>query len=230
MAHTRWKAILVGAVVMLGAGRARAQEESAAFGSQGRFALTAERLFGFVYTDRTQTVAGMDQTSHLTAFSLFGNSLGILTMYAQPRLGVDWFPAARLSVGLAAGYAHLSESLDVPANTPVSSPVYTGYLLAPRVGYAVPLSPLVSLWPRLSFTFAHLGLDISNGNTTTTNDTSLYALTLEAPFVFVVAPHLFVSVAPTLELGLGGSQSSTGTSTNVKETDFGVLAGLGGYL
>jgi hypothetical protein len=58
------------------------------------------------------------------------------------------------------------------------------------------------------------------------------ALSAERLFGFI---RVFLSVAPTLELGLGGSTSNTGlgggtTSTDSKETDYGVLCGLGGFL
>jgi hypothetical protein len=234
MAHRRWTATVIGALVMLGAGSAWAQEPAAAFGSQRGVAITAERLFGFLYVNETQTTAGVDRTSHVTSISLIGNSLSLLTLYAQPRLAADWFPIERLSVGASATYSRASTSIDAPAGTTTSTPTYTAYIIAPRVGYALPISPIVSLWPRVGFTYAHLGFESTNGgingNTTTTSGQSLYAVTIEAPFVFVIAPHLFLSLAPTVDLGVGGSNSATATSTSLKETDFGLLAGLGGYL
>jgi hypothetical protein len=219
---------------------ASAQDGAAGLGSKGGVALSAERLFGFVHADVTTTAGGMDRTSHLNSFSLLGNSLGLFTVYAQPRVGADFFALDKLSLGASVSYFRVSQSTDTPAGVTTTSPTISGYVLAPRVGYAAALGRFVSVWPRLGFTFAHLGTETTinngvNGSTTTKNGTDVYAVTIEAPFVFAFAPHAFASVAPMLDLGVGGSTSSTNavgttTSTDSKETDYGVLFGLGGFL
>jgi hypothetical protein len=239
MTQTTRTAIAIGVVAWLAAARAWAQEEPAALGQKGHVAISAERLFGFIRADTTTTTGGMDRTSHINSLSVLGGSLGLFTLYAQPRVAFDFFAAEGFSLGASASYFRLSQSTDVPAGQAVSSPVLSGYVLAPRVGYAHALARTVSIWPRLGFTLAHIGTDTTttiNGMTTsTTSGTNVYAITIEAPFVFAVASHLFLSVAPTLDLGLGGSTSNTGlagttTSTDSKETDYGVLCGLGGFL
>jgi hypothetical protein len=231
MTHVRWHALVIGAFVMLAAPRAKAQQAATDFGRAGGFAISAERLFGFVRADETTNAGGMDRTTHFNSLSILGNSLGLFTAYAQPRVGGDFFVAEGLSVGASLSYFRVSESADVAGS---SSPTFSGYVLAPRIGYSFVLGRMVSLWPRVGFTYTHLGTDTStagNGGSASSG-TSLYALTIEAPFVFAVAEHFFFSAAPTLDLGVGGSNSSTGItgSSDVKETDYGVLLGLGGFL
>jgi hypothetical protein len=230
------QAVVIVALVLLSAPRARAQDAALDFGQRGSVALSVERLFGYVYADSTTTSAGTSRTTHISALSLLGNSMGLFTIYAQPRAALDFFAADHFSVGASVSYFHLTESTDVPAGAASSSPSIWGVVLAPRVGYGIPLGRIATLWPRLGFTYARLETESSNTfngmTTTSTNTTNLYALTIEAPFVFAVAPHFFLSAAPTVDVGLGGSTSSStaGTSTDSKETDFGLLVGLGGYL
>jgi hypothetical protein len=209
--------------------RASAQEAATDFGRKGGVAISAERLFGFIRADSTTSAAGIDRTTHINALSVLGSSLGLFTVYAQPRVGVDFFAAERLSVGASLSYFRISESMDVPAGQVSSSPTISGYVLAPRIGYSFILGRAVSLWPRLGFTYAHLATETSStAGVSTSSGTSLYAVTIEAPFVFAVAEHFFLSAAPTLDLGVGGSTSTAGT--DVKETDYGLLLALGGFI
>lgn len=56
---------------------------------------------------------------------------------------------------------------------------------------------------------------------------SFFALTLEAPFAIRAAPRVFVLLAPTLDLGLAGSESSPGgTGLHTKVAEFGFEGGL----
>src|SRR3954452_19185496 len=72
---------------------------------------------------------------------------------------------------------------------------------APRVGYGLPLSPLVAIWPRFGLTIMHLTLETSTDVGSTSVGTTVYALTVEVPFVLSLAPHLFLAFGPTLDLG-----------------------------
>jgi hypothetical protein len=230
MRHAKRQVLVIGALVMLGGGRARAQQEAVTdFGQKGVLALSAERMFGFVHADQTTGSGATARTTHVNSFSLLGNSSQILTSYLQPRVALDFFAADRLSLGAALTYFHISQSVD-GSN---SNPTISGYVLAPRVGYALPLGRAVSLWPRLGFTYVHFETG-NNAAGSTTTDISVYAVTIEAPLLFAVSSHFFLSLAPTLDLGVGGSTSTPGpmgatTSTDRKETDYGVVAGLGGF-
>jgi hypothetical protein len=164
------------------------------------------------------------QTTSSNDFWLLGNPSSATVfdpgVYAAPRVGVDSFVAERLSLGAAASVSKFGR------------PDHWQLLLAPRLGYAVPLSSRVSLWPRVGFTYV-TALENEFGAARGT----LEALTLEVPFVFTVAPRFFVSLAPMADIGLGGSASLSGlagfpgTNQNIKlkQSDYGVEGGLGAY-
>jgi len=232
----RWTAAVLGALVATAPAAARAQDAPAGFGEVGHVAVSAEQLFGFVRADVTTTVAGASQHEHINSLSVLGNSLGLLTLYAVPRVAGDVFVTKGLSVGASATYFHLSESVD---SGPTSSPVFSGYVLAPRVGFAIAAAPSFSVWPRLGFAFAHYGTDASTTfggmTTTSSSSTNVYAVTLEVPLVFMLAPRFFVDAVPVADIGVGGSTTTTtgGTSnpsTDTKHTNYGLVFGLGGYL
>ena len=55
---------------------------------------------------------------------------------------------------------------------------------------------------------------------------SAYALTMEVPVAFIVAPRVALLVGPTFDLGIGGSRSLGGASVDSQVNDFGIQAGL----
>jgi hypothetical protein len=133
---------------------------------------------------------------------------------------VDFFVAERWSVGM---------SLSLSA---LSYPNSRQVVLAPRLGAALPLSPRWNLWGRVGFTYLRQNDDFG----TTRMETTLYAITLEAPFVATIGGNFFLSVAPTANVGVGGSSNlvvqppNGGLGTrSAKQTELGVQAGLGGF-
>jgi hypothetical protein len=199
-------------VVILAAGKAWAGEP--AFGEAGHVALSAERLFGYVHSKQTTSVAGTDMSQSEDSFSLFNNPLGAATGYSFPRLGVDVFIAPSISVGGSLGYFNLSP--------PTGS--FSGFAFAPRLGFAARLGPNAAIWARGGITYQHVTTDPGNGGTSQTG--TAFALTLEAPIAILVAPRAAFLIGPTLDLGLGGSVSAAGASTDRKFTDYGIQAGL----
>ena len=202
---------IVGAL-MLVVGKASAQEP--AFGDIGHVALSAERLFGYVHTKMSTTANGVDTNRSADTVSLIGsNPFGLLsTGYGWPRIAADAFVAKSISIGGALAFFNIS---------PETGSI-TGFLLAPRVGYAAFIGPRLVLWPRGGITYEHVSTD--NGGITITQ--SLFALTIEAPLAFLVVPRVAFLVGPTLDLGLSGSTSSGGMSLDQKITDFGLQASL----
>ncbi|HEX4405079.1 MAG TPA: hypothetical protein VH560_09645 [Polyangia bacterium] len=232
-------AFVIATLSLLASGSARADEQAQepAFGRAHGFAISAERLFGFVHAETTTTMNGIDNTETFNSFSLLGNGSGDRTIYSLPRVGFDWFVVRNLSLGASVSYFRLSDAYN---NNSVNGDVVSGVLLAPRVGYAIPLSRVASLWPRVGLTLAHFtdeykeASSTGSGTVTETATTNLYALTIEVPLVLTVAPHLFVTAAPILDLGLGGSSSLSGNPIPVpdnpmKATNLGILAGMGGF-
>ncbi len=203
---------LIGFAVILSAGRVAAQEP--AFGDAGHLAISADRLFGFVHSKRTQTMAGVTMSESLDSVTLFTNPLGGASGYAWPRIAFDGFVTRGLSIGGSLGYFNFSPS----------SGSLSGFLVAPRIGYAVRLGPAVSIWPRGGITYLSVSSESGTGGSTST--VSAVALTLEAPLMFQAAPRAFILVGPTVDLGLSGSRSSGATSIDETITDFGFQTGL----
>ena len=224
-------AIAIGITLSLGGATARAQAPGD-FGAPGQVVLSVDRLFGYLHLQTSQTQNGMRTTATADVVSALGNTFSLLSVYATPRLALDYFVTDRFTVGGSATVFHASETpASMPGVTTSTSTVW-GFSLAPRLGFALPLGSGVSFWPRIGFTWVQLSNSFSGGS----QDTHLYAVTIEAPFLFRVGPSFFLTAAPTLDLGLGGSSSQTSTfagvatsSADIKETDVGVLFGAGGF-
>jgi hypothetical protein len=202
---------LASTLVLL-AGRASAQEPG--FGEPGHVALSAERLFGYVHSKETQSMGGVDMSRSIDTFTLFTNPIGAASGYAWPRLALDAFVSHGVSVGGSLGLFYLSQD----------SASITGFLIAPRFGYAAMIGPRVAIWPRGGITYWHVSTDPGNGGTTGTQ--SAFALTIEAPLTILVAPRVGLLIGPTIDIGLGGSQGGGGASIDDKFTDFGLQAGV----
>ena len=200
------------------------------FGEKGQIAISAERLFGFTYDSSRVTINGQDSTGSVTHFSLLSSPVGrnvsddgVWGGYGSPRVAGDYFLINRLSLGAALGYAHWSNTTQ-PAPAAMEGTVSgDSFTFAPRVGYMVTFSHLVSFWPRAGFTYRTFSANNASGHD--------FALTLEAPFVFTVIPHVGFWVGPTLDLGLSGSQNfrqqnGTTTSVDFNATAIGIQTGL----
>ncbi|HET6281382.1 MAG TPA: SH3 domain-containing protein [Polyangia bacterium] len=203
---------------------AAAPPQASDFGAAEGLVLSTERLFGYVHVSATSTIAGVNQTENASSFSFVTNPLGSGTILSAPRLAADFFAPHHISVGGSVGYFRLSEK---PAGAP-SDVKFSGFLIAPRLGYAALLAPKVVMWPRIGFTFTRISVENSGQ---TVSETTAYALTVEVPLVFIVAPHVFLSLAPTLDVGLGGSVSSSNMSTSRDQTitSFGLQAAFGAF-
>ncbi len=224
-------AIAIGIILSLGGASARA-EGPGDFGQTGQVVLSVDRLFGYLHLQTTETQNGTRTTTTADIVSGFGNGISLLTLYSAPRLALDYFVTDRFTLGGSATVFHASvSSSSTPGVTTTTSTLW-GYSLAPRLGFALPLGSGVSFWPRVGFTWVQLSQSFSGSS----QDTDVYALTIEAPFLFRVGSNFFLTAAPTLDLGLGGSTSQTSTFGGVaapgvdsKETDVGVLFGAGGF-
>jgi len=200
------------------------------FGDKGTIAISAERLFGFTYDSATSTQGGQDVDASVTHFSVLSSPVTIGGQggnfvwggYGSPRVAGDYFVINRLSVGAALGYAHWS--LTVPngggGDETISGDSFT---FAPRAGYLLTFNNIVGFWPRGGFTYRTFSAANRSGHD--------FALTLEAPFVFTVIPHVAFWAGPTLDLGLTGKQSvengnGTTTSFDFNALAFGIQTGL----
>jgi hypothetical protein len=212
----------VACLLVLFAGRASAQEptfQEPNFGDAGHVAISAERLFGYVHASRTQTMAGVETTASQDYFTLLTNPVGAVSGYGWPRIGIDAFVTQGLSVGGALGFFYLSDQDEDST---------TGFLLAPRIGYALPVGPRVSIWPRAGVTYWHISSNPSG--TDTEASASAVAVTVEVPVTILLAPRVAFMIGPTVDVGVGGSTSASlggaSVSTDQKYTDIGGYAGL----
>ncbi len=197
-------------VVALSSRRVWAQDEELSFGQSGHVAISAERLFGFVHTEESENGAS---ASANTLNLLSAPTALIGTGYTWPRIGFDFFVSQSVSMGFAASYFNVS-----PTTGSIS-----GFQLAPRVGYAANVTPKLAIWPRGGITYEYVNTDNGGG---TSGTQSLFALTLEAPFAILVVPRAAFLIGPTLDIGLSGTASVGGASTDQKFTDFGLQFGL----
>jgi hypothetical protein len=216
-----------------------AEPAGADFGKKGQFVISGERLFGLVLTSTstTQTQNNVEEkrTLSYTMFNLLMNPTSPTT-YAIPRIGFDYLPIDGLTVGGSLGFSTASGEVKQEANgASVTQDIGSGsaFLLAPRAGYAFMFAPLFGIWPRGGITFLQVSREDDDGYPKTSS--SRLALTMEVPFVFTPVPHVGFTFAPTLDLGLTGSDKVTTVDNNNVETtveadavatDFGFQAGL----
>lgn len=234
------------------------------FADDGSVVLGAERLTGLFFEkiDITQTTTvddpmGGSTSSEIeinastTTFAIFGTSTGILgesTTTAggtamSPRIGLDVFIASGFSVGGALTYVHsegTTESASEAGSDEEDLPAFNGIVLAPRVGYAIPLSPKFAIWPRAGITYSNYwasgedeGLDGPVEETTTLTFTDL---TIEGMLAVTPAPNVAIVFGPFLDLALAGSvvtetepdttPSGVVTDTDFKYTSFGLTGGI----
>ena len=187
----------VACLLVLLAGRASAEEPT--FGDAGHVAISAERLFGYVHASRTQTVAGTEMTASQDYFTLLTNPVGAVSGYGWPRIGIDAFVTRGLSIGGALGFFYLSDQVRDSS---------TGFLLAPRIGYALPVGPSLAIWPRAGVSTWHVSNNPSG--TGTDSSSSAVAVTIEVPVTILLAPRVAFTIGPTVDIGVGGSSLRDG--------------------
>jgi hypothetical protein len=125
---------------------------------------------------------------------------------------VDYFIIDQLSIGGFIGFDYRT----------VEDSSTTGFSIGPRVGYNITLSDLVSIWPKLGFSFATTNTEVDNEDVSvTTNDNSALALNIFVPIMFHPATHFFAGFGPFLDTDLTGDD---------KVTQFGLKLTLGGWL
>jgi hypothetical protein len=167
-------------------------------GDGGQFVVSAERLFGYTYSRRTNN-------ANSNSFTLLAQPFGTNTYaYGAPRIGFDGFVTKSLSLGGSLSFFRTSSG-----NSSI-----TGFEVAPRIGYGMMVGPWLGVWPRIGVTYVYSSTDGPS--------LKYLALTVEGLLAIVVSPHLVITFGPTLDLGLTGSAGSG----SIKNTDVGVYFGL----
>lgn len=175
--------------------------------SHGNLVFSAERFFGFYFDHESQEVGDRDVNVDATSISLGWSRPASWLM--TPRLGIDYFLGRNFTLGGNIGI--FNESYENRA--------LTGFLLGFRVGYALRLGHVVSLWPRGGFTYTSLAVKGSSA------DNYTFALTLDAPFVFALTEGFAFTLGPTFDLGFLAQREDRDTT----EVLFGVMFGLTGW-
>ena len=197
-------------------------------GDPGHWAISFDRLFGFDYSRETDSIAGVDQpTVSATSFSLFTNrEAAELSAFSFPRLGADVFVAPGLSLGASLGVFYGSETV-TPTGGMATSVSVTGITVTPRIGYVAHLTPSISFWPRAGISVIYVSTSPSGtppaGGINESETSHLVAATVEAPFVFTIAPRLAFTFGPTFDMSFSGAQSTTVTGYGTTTVDEKVL-------
>ena len=176
------------------------------FGAQGQLAISAERLFGIEYArasfDPPNNGPGFYHSSTIIGFGW--SYQGLASSFIQPRAGIDYFVVNNLSlggaIGLYSGAGHDPQVGD------------TGFLFAPRVGYAIDLGSVASFWPRGGITYYSHG-DYHN-----------VGITGEANFALFPRPNWAFLITPHFDMGpFGGAPGNTDFTEFAMGVQFGIM-------
>jgi hypothetical protein len=178
-------------------------------------------MFGYVHVK--EETSGSTSTT-FNSISVLGSPIGSATsVFTFPRVGLDGFIAPSISLGGSLTYFHVSESGN-------GSVTLSGFLIAPRLGFAGRLAPTVWIWPRAGITYINFSTDSGGA---TSQSASLFAVTAEVPVVVALGPQALLTIGPTLDFGVSGSRKLNeapigvgNASTDIKETDFGLQVSL----
>jgi opacity protein-like surface antigen len=240
-------AILVGVLVPAGSACAEEGQGTFRFGSRG-IIVSAERLIPLTSYESVKTTQsdGSSETKSDLSLGLLSNApyTAFGTFYNLPRIAFDWIPVHNLTLGGAIWlYTELtasdSRSPAGSSSTSTDQPKVTYWGFAPRVGYVVPLSDVLSLWPRIGVEYHNVSASSVNGSVSPSVDQ--FAIDTEVMLVISPWNHFGFTVGPTIDIPVTGKSTSaaatgtgttgTATATNFDSTMFqvGVSAGMLGH-
>jgi hypothetical protein len=112
---------------------------------------------------------------------------------------LDYFLVPNVSVGGVFGLSYTSGDANNPSQTNID--------VGARAGFNLNINDRMSFWPTAGIFVSHV-----SGHP----DTNTTTLGIFAPFLFDLAPHLFIGVGPSFSLGLaGGAGNGWGIDTTV---------------
>ena len=217
-----------------------AQKTPAGMGTQGSLTVSADRLFGVlfssVYTESKQGQGTVERSERSTNIVIVNGQLGV----AGPRVGLDYTVIPNLTIGAAFGLGFGSSSDKTKAGsteTKTDGPSSFSVLIAPRVGYMIDLSDTLGVWPRGGITYFRSSLSSDNPgphNTTVTRTDTFQQVsaTIDVPLVISPADHFAFTAGPFLDFPLtsSGKFESEGVSKDFdpapKVTNLGLAFGL----
>jgi hypothetical protein len=155
-----------------------------------------------------QKAVSSDAGLSLSNTSVSGVDGSTTTLILRP--AVDWFFADSISLGGFVGVEYVS----APGGS--SSVISIG----PRIGYNLPVSERLSIWPKLGFSLANTDVEADEVDGDDGSNTSVQ-LNLFAPVMFHPVPHFFLGLGPAFDQDLSG---------DAKATTIAVRLTLGGWL
>lgn len=162
-----------------------------------------------------QLAISSDAALTISNTSLSGADGSTTTIQLAP--AVDYFVIRNLSIG---GSVLLNYSSAGSGHS-------TSFGVGPRVGYNIPLSDLISVWPKAGLSVAHTSQTVevvnvaTNGKDSSSNSNTGVAVNLFVPLMFHPAAHFFAGFGPFLDTDLSG---------DAKATTFGGKLTIGGWL
>ncbi len=234
----------------------------ATFGERGQIIISADRLsplFSFTHTSQDELFPMAVDSRQVdvynqSAISLLWGSSGSgdanapvqNSFFTVPRVGFDYvlFPNVTIGGDLVVFFTlGGNSSTDTTPNggattsNSVGNPSSLVLGLAPRGGYILRLTDLVSLWLRGGFSYYVANAKTTVGADTVTTSTNQFALDLDPQFVVTPIPHLGVTLGLTADIPIAGGHSSETDTNGMSVTNsasssilfFGLTAGLIGY-
>ena len=199
------------------AGRAGAQDDAQdderiwrsekGFGKRGSVLFSIENIFGFM--DQTYASYGGNNNSN-TDF----NHKGFFPPgLVGTRLGVHALMSSGLTLGSILGFWTEGASSAGSNGTTTITVLQVG----PRIGYAVsfPKTTKIGFWGRGGPTFQYADVGFSSGGqNSSSNSSNLWSfdLSFEAFLVWTPVEHFGLLFGPSIDVGLTGEQSSSGSS------------------
>jgi hypothetical protein len=152
----------------------------------GKVSLSIERAFGIHHvSNHYDPEVGADRSDASTSVGLGWHEP--LSAFHSARIAIDGFVTDRLSLGGAFGAFWHSGDNETD-----------GFILAPRIGYVIPISRSFSFWPRGGVSYARVG------------DRTLFGFTAEAMFVASPSPDWHILFGPTMDVApFGRSDPNT---------------------
>lgn len=109
--------------------------------------------------------------------------------------GYDAFVGGGVSLGIGGAIGQTESRFLRAQNVPADSS-QVSFVLAPRMGFAIPLGDGLTLYPRLSMGFGYSDVEVRSGSSRYAVDAFSVTLSAYAPLLFHFVPHAFVGFGP----------------------------------
>lgn len=234
----RLSAVAAGFAVLTGVSLAHAQRPGTSFGDQGEFVISADRLFpllGYTHASANQltgvppTASKISNTQDYSSLGFFWGGTDTLVTdtggaienpYTVPRVGFDYTILPNVTVGgdlllyFTLGGSGSSETYlnnGSTQTTTVPAPKTTLFGIAPRGGYILHVSELLSVWLRGGLSYYTVTVHTTEpGNAgTDSNNFDQLSLDLDPQLVITPIPHVGFTIGATADIPLTGGHSLT---------------------